>query len=108
MRIRNPQPTLSIQRTNRQRTTQEYTYNEDGLTYNELGVMYGGLYEADIMPAISSSRVVAMPVQATRVLPSPTSFVVAPSIQYSRDVYASGSSLSGQPIGLLLALTYAN
>lgn len=48
-------PIISIQKTNVQLSATTTSYNESGITYNEAGQTYGGLYEHDIVPAISSA-----------------------------------------------------
>ena len=44
-----------IGRTNKAVTTQAYTYNEAGFTYNQ-AIQYGGIYGSDIYPMVSMSR----------------------------------------------------
>jgi hypothetical protein len=68
-------PVVKLERTNANNSTQSYTYNQDGFTYNEIGWEYGGRYEHDVKPIIASASVKS---------PRMVSFSVKPNLKVQR------------------------
>ena len=147
-------PTITTQRTNAAMSTQSYTYNEVGLTYNSF-IEYGGLYKHDVVPIISSITTrktisvasdtkPALKIERTQARVQDTAYTyneadltynsdivygglygydivpivslihsLYPSITHARDFEgivippSPPSGMTGMPMGLLLALTYA-
>lgn len=68
-------PVIKIGRTNASNSTQSYTYNQSGFTYNQAGWEYGGRYEHDVVPMVTSSRTLS---------PKIASFILKPSLKVQR------------------------
>lgn len=84
-------PTLQMGRTEAQLYDQGYTYNEPGISFDQVGVAYGGIYGYDITPLVSMS------------------ISIFPHIILAGDFYTPGGgtvSRRGFLIGML-GLTYA-
>ena len=93
--IKNDKSNIIVQKTKKDISSQLFTYNESGKSYNELGMMYGGIYGFDIAPILNMVK------------------AFYPSITLGMDFNSQApisppSGMSGMSIGLLLALTYSS
>ena len=84
-------PKMRVQKTEVLVYDQGYTYNEAGLTYNEINVAYAGLYNHDIVPIVASVKADLPKIKTI------TDFQNTLPVRILR---------RGQPMGLLLDLTY--
>lgn len=90
-------PSLDGKNTQAKLANQGYTYNEAGLTYNQPGKQYGGIYQRDqdIIPTLSLAKNVVPTAFSSRVQPSSKGVVptvslannIKPSIFAFSDIY---------------------